>query len=195
MGDDSRADAAAFAARFRRAVAGELNGFHWRLLAVRALAAPLPAGAGARLRPALLRLAGYRIGRGTVILGMPSISGPRGSERNLEIGEGCMINVRCVFETGAPISIAAGVALGHEVMILTTTHEIGPPGRRWAAFRRLPVRVGAGSWLGARAVLLPGVEVGKGAVVGAGAVVTKHVAPNTAVAGAPARVIRALDQD
>ena len=54
-----------------------------------------------------------------------------------------------------------------------------------------PVRVQAGADIGVNAVLLPGVTVGKGAIVGAGAVVTKDVAPNTIVAGVPAKLLRA----
>jgi len=53
-----------------------------------------------------------------------------------------------------------------------------------------PVRVDDGADIGVNAVLLPGVTVGKGAIVGAGAVVTKDVAPNTIVAGVPAKFLR-----
>jgi maltose O-acetyltransferase len=53
-----------------------------------------------------------------------------------------------------------------------------------------PVEIGDDVWIGARAVLLPGVKVGDGAVIAAGAIVTKEVAPYTIVGGNPARVIK-----
>ena len=56
------------------------------------------------------------------------------------------------------------------------------------------MRIGDGVWLSSRVIVLPGVVVGDGAVVAAGAVVTSDVAPNTLVAGIPARPLRALDR-
>ena len=56
-----------------------------------------------------------------------------------------------------------------------------------------PVRIGDGAWLASRAVVLPGVTVGEGAIVAAGAVVTRSVEPHTLVGGVPARLIRHLD--
>lgn len=55
-----------------------------------------------------------------------------------------------------------------------------------------PVHIGAHAWLGAGAIVLPGVTVGEGAIVAAGAVVTKDVAPRTVVGGVPARLIKEL---
>ncbi|PIW49973.1 MAG: acetyltransferase, partial [Zetaproteobacteria bacterium CG12_big_fil_rev_8_21_14_0_65_54_13] len=53
-----------------------------------------------------------------------------------------------------------------------------------------PVCIGDDVWIGARAVILPGVNIGRGAVIGAGAVVTRNVAANSVVAGVPARLLR-----
>jgi maltose O-acetyltransferase len=58
-----------------------------------------------------------------------------------------------------------------------------------------PVTIGNGAWLGARCTILPGVNVGEGAIVAAGAVVTHDVPANTMVAGVPARAIRDLSAD
>jgi acetyltransferase-like isoleucine patch superfamily enzyme len=55
------------------------------------------------------------------------------------------------------------------------------------------VTIGDGCWIGARAVILPGVTVGAGAIVAAGSIVTRSVAPNHLVGGVPARPIRVLD--
>lgn len=57
----------------------------------------------------------------------------------------------------------------------------------------LPIAVGDYAWIGAGAIILPGVTIGEGAVVAAGAVVTKDVAPRMIVAGNPARVLRSVD--
>lgn len=53
-----------------------------------------------------------------------------------------------------------------------------------------PARIGRGAWLGANVTILPGVNIGDGAVVGAGSVVTKDVEPNAVVVGSPARKVR-----
>ena len=56
-----------------------------------------------------------------------------------------------------------------------------------------PVTIEDGAWVGANAIILPGVTIGRGAVVGAGTLVMKDVAPNTVVMGNPARVVKRLD--
>ena len=77
-------------------------------------------------------------------------------------------------------------------MILTSTHELGPPTHRAGPVTRAPVVVKAGAWVGPRAIVLPGVTIGEGAVVMAGALVNKDVPPNARVSGTPARVIETL---
>lgn len=91
-----------------------------------------------------------------------------------------------VFDLHAEIVVGDYVSLGQQVMLLTWTAETGLPPR--------PVRIEAGVWLGARSIILPGVTVGRGAIVAAGAVVAEDVPPDTLVGGVPAGVIRLLDQ-
>jgi maltose O-acetyltransferase len=74
-------------------------------------------------------------------------------------------------------------------MILTTSHKLGPSAHRAGKHDLLPVEIGDGAWIGARATILPGVTIGRGAVVSAGSVVNKNVPPNSIVAGTPARVV------
>jgi acetyltransferase-like isoleucine patch superfamily enzyme len=65
-------------------------------------------------------------------------------------------------------------------------------GRNWPAAGTRPIRIGDGAWLGARTIVLKGVEIGAGAIIGAGSVVTKSIPPYTLAAGNPARPIRSL---
>jgi len=155
----------------------------------------LPPHVGNRLRIYLLRLCGFRIGRGTVMWGAPTITGSGNLYRRLTIGEACWINTDCFFNVGADIWIGDRVAIGHQVLILTETHAIGDSTCRAGMLRAAPVSIGNGVWLGARCTILPGVTIGEGAIVAAGAVVTKTVSPNTLVGGIPARLLRELPAD
>lgn len=174
-----------------RVIGEELQGFRPRPLVTRLLASLIPIHAGGRVRVALLRLGGYRIGRGTVMAGTPTITGPR-SQRLLAIGRTCWLNIGCVLDVHSEVTIGDRVQFGQQVMVLTHTHELGSRHARWGSLEAQPVSIGSGAWLGARATVLPGVTVGEGAVVAAGAVVTRDVPPNTLVGGVPARVIREL---
>lgn len=90
------------------------------------------------------------------------------------------------------IEIGDDVYTGPYVYITDQNHTYGDPeipvGRQWPANQ--PVRIGAGSWLGAGAVILPGAQLGRNVVVAAGAVVRGEVPDNAVVAGVPAKVIR-----
>jgi acetyltransferase-like isoleucine patch superfamily enzyme len=154
----------------------------------------LPIAVGDRLRAQVFRLFGFSIGRGTLIADVPMITGSKDLFSNLRIGRECWINVGCFLELYAPVTLGDRAGLGQQSMILTQSHHFGPKERRYGKIEALPVTIGAGVWVGARALILPGVTVGDGAVIAAGAVVTKDVAPNTVVAGVPARVVRTLEQ-
>ena len=110
-------------------------------------------------------------------------------------GTGCLFNRRCVFETqegAASITIGENVWIGHKVLVTVGSHEIGPPSQRAGVGLYRPIVIGDGVWIGARAVILPGVTVGAGAVIAAGAVVNKDVPANSLYGGVPARFIRTL---
>lgn len=168
---------------------GERNPRLWLALRLVGLLPPL---AFSRLRVGLLRRVGVSIGAGTVVGGHMRISGARHAERNLRIGATCFINEGCRFEAGGPITVGDRVYIGQDVTVLTTTHELGPHEQRCGPVMVAPVSIGSGAWLGAQCVLLPGADVGAGAVVAAGAVVTGPVAPDDMVGGVPARRLRCL---
>jgi maltose O-acetyltransferase len=176
-----------------RVIREESVEFHWRLVLTRLVLSPLPVHVGIRLRPAVLRLIGFRIGHGTVFLDMPQITGPAGLYDRLVIGRDVFLNVGCLLDLGATITIGDRVNIAHQVLLMTTSHELSTSERRAGALYARPVGVGDGVWLGARCIVLPGVTVGTGAIVAAGAVVTRDVKPHTMVGGVPARVIRELD--
>lgn len=180
-------------ARLARVLREETQSLQPRLLLIRMIANLIPRYTGGRLRAQLLRSADITIGKGTVIMGVPLLYGSGPIARRIQIGEDVMINIGCVFDLSAPITIGDDVGIGHESMILTSSHMIGAHGRRTGPLTTAPVAIGHGVWLGARSVVLPGVDIGAGCVVGAGAVVTKSVPANTLVGGVPARAIRALD--
>ena len=178
--------------RILRVLREEFGAVHLRLLFAQLLMAPLPVHAGGRLRVLALRLAGFRIGTHTHVFGWPVITGERGLQRKLRIGSECWFNVGVRFDLGAEITIGDRVAMGQEVLLMTGTHEIGAHERRAGPLRTAPIHIGDGVWLGARCIILPGVRVGDGAIVAAGAVVNRDVPANAIVGGVPARVLRTL---
>jgi maltose O-acetyltransferase len=176
----------------RQLLREEFAGLHLRLLLARLLLGLLPIHVGGRMRTLILRLAGFRIGHGTVMAGTPIITGDGNLYGNLVIGEGCWINIGCLFDLGAAISIGSKVSIGHDVLLLTTSHEVGTSRKRALAPIARPVSIGSGVWLGSRSTILPGVTIGAGAIVAAGSMVHQDVPPNTVVAGVPARVVKDL---
>ena len=170
----------------------ELGGFSGGAVLGRVVTALLPPGGAGRLRAQLLRLCGLAVGERTLIMAPLTVIGGRHSWGNLTIGPDCFINQGCVFDATALIEIGADVSLGHGVLITTSSHRIGEPRRRAGLLEPLPVTIGDGAWLGSRAVVLPGVRIGDGAIVAAGAVVNRDVPANTLAAGVPARVTREL---
>ena len=107
--------------------------------------------------------------------------------RKVYLGDRNVINFGCLF-VGRHYKIQTGndVSIGPEATILTLGHDPHSPN---FANRGGDVIIGSYVWISYRAIVLPGVTIGEGAVVGAGAVVTKDVEPYTIVAGNPARVI------
>ena len=181
--------------RFRSIVNEEVSGVHPRLLAAQMVCRVLPPFSGSRVRRVALRAAGFLIGRETVIFGAVRITSGESPYRNLTVGKSCWINGGSWFDVSGTISIGDRVSIGHEVLILTSTHDVAGGEGRAGDVAIAPVVIEDGAWLGARCVLLPGVRIGKGAVVAAGAIVAESVTAHTLVGGVPARAIRELTED
>jgi acetyltransferase-like isoleucine patch superfamily enzyme len=107
------------------------------------------------------------------------------------IGEGTWIGQQCFFHSAGGIEIGAHVGIGPGVKILTSSHTLGniqsPILHNPVEFA--PVKIFNNSDIGVGAILLPGVTIGVGAQVGAGAVVTQSVEDYAVVAGVPAKVL------
>lgn len=140
----------------------------------------------------MLRAAGVRIGAGSQIQGPISITGIDVPYEQLSFGEHTLVSGRLHVDLGASVTIGDGVRIGHDVSLLTVGHEIGSEALRSGARQARPITVGNGAWLASRVIVLGGVSIGAGAIVAAGAVVTRAVPANTLVAGVPARVVRTL---
>lgn len=114
-----------------------------------------------------------------------------GSSR-VTIGEGTFINYGCMFNTSAPITIGRNCDIGMRVTFVTSSHEVGPASRRAGTATAAPISVGDGSWIGANVTVLPGVTIGEGVVIAAGAVVTSDCEDHGVYGGVPARRIKDL---
>ena len=106
---------------------------------------------------------------------------------NVEMGSYVAIDDAVNLYSAAKITIGTKVAISREVFVCTASHDITKPNRPLLA---APITICDGVWVGARAIILPGVMIGEGAIVAAGAVVTKDVKPWTVVGGNPARFIK-----
>jgi maltose O-acetyltransferase len=106
---------------------------------------------------------------------------------NITIGEDVFLNYGCVLLDVCPIRIGDRTQVGPMVQILTADHPRDAETRAAGLEFGQPITIGANVWIGGGALLLPGVRIGDDAVIGAGAVVTRDVAPGATVAGTPAR--------
>lgn len=130
---------------------------------------------------------GIQIGRDASIAMKCYISGG-----NIYIGNNTVINRFTYLDGRVPLYIGSNVNVSHYCIIHTLTHD--PQNPHFVCVEK-PVAIMDHVWLGARSIVLPGVRIGEGAVVAAGAVVTKDVLPYTIVAGNPARAIGKRSRD
>ena len=111
--------------------------------------------------------------------------------KNIKIGKKVFINACCRFQDQGGIEIGDGSLIGHNTTIATLNHDFNPAKRQ--NLTPSPVKIGKNVWIGSDCTILPGVEIGDGAIIGAGSVVTKSIPANTIAVGSPARVIKEIE--
>ncbi|MFO0959387.1 MAG: sugar O-acetyltransferase [Isosphaeraceae bacterium] len=109
---------------------------------------------------------------------------------NLILSDDVYFNTGCVVLDCGTVEIGPGAKLGPGVQIATAFHPTDPDLRRTGVEMARPIRIGANAWIGAGAILCPGVEIGDDTTVGAGSVVTRSLPAGVVAAGTPCRVIR-----
>lgn len=109
----------------------------------------------------------------------------------LRLGDYSGVGIDC--EIYGPVTIGNYVMMGPEVVIYTSGHKFDRtdvPMMQQGSTEPQPVTIGNDVWIGRRAMIMPGVTIGDGCVIAAGAVVTKDVAPYSVVGGVPARLLK-----
>ncbi len=139
------------------------------------------------VRIIVLNLMGAKIPLSTAVYGGNEYRNPKG----LVIGEGTALGHRAILDARMGLEIGKNVCFGTEVMIWSLHHDYNDIGFKGVGAK---VTIGDFAWLGSRCIILPGVKIGRGAVVAAGAVVTKDVPDFTVVGGIPAKTIANRDQ-
>jgi len=132
-----------------------------------------------------------RLGAG-VVLYDGSVFDASGSHGSLSIGEGSHVDRNCIFYAQGGITLGALCAVASNVVVYSQSNQFGLGPERPVVHQpriHAPVEIGDDVWIGAGAIVLPGVSIGSHAVVGAGAVVTRDVDPYAIVGGVPARPI------
>jgi acetyltransferase-like isoleucine patch superfamily enzyme len=167
--------------RFWWAVRDELRSFAtWFVLAV-----PGRIGDGLRLRWMRRRL--KRVGENVVFRTGVLITMPE----NVSIGSNCNFAPHVVITGGGGVTIGDWVGFGPDVKVWSMNHRFDDPDRPWLlqGWETKPVTVEDDVWLGANVFVMPGVTIGKGAIVSAGSVVNKAIPPFAIVVGNPGRVV------
>jgi len=128
---------------------------------------------------------GMNLGKNVIIYKGAEFRNPEG----LVIDKGSIIGDNAILDARASITIGSFVNFSSEVHIWTLQHNYRDPEFRCTPAHYGPVKIGDRAWIGPRVTILHSVNIGEGAVVAAGAVVTKDVPPYTVVGGIPAKKI------
>lgn len=132
---------------------------------------------------------GWRIGPNvSILMGQHvQLTGLRSSGKKVSIGKGTVINWDCMLYTTAGLVIGEHVNISAGAWLITGAHDMNDP--YFPAYYK-PIVIGDHVWIGMRATILPGVTLGEGAVIMAGAMVSRDVPPYAVVGGIPAKVIK-----
>jgi maltose O-acetyltransferase len=114
---------------------------------------------------------------------------------NIHIGADSFLNFNCVILDTVAVTIGDRVQIGSAVQILAADHPLDPEARRTGVESGRPVVIEDDVWIGAGAILVPGVTIGTGSVIGAGSVVTRDIPAGVVAVGNPCRVLRRATAD
>ena len=142
-------------------------------------------------REALLRELFAEIGEGCYI--EPPLHANWGG-RHVHFGRNIYANFNLTLVDDTHIYVGDNTMFGPNVVVATAGHPLLPELREQGYQYNAPVHIGRNCWIGAGAILLPGVTVGDNAVIGAGSIVTKDVPANTLAVGNPCRVLREIGE-
>ncbi|MGO1882802.1 MAG: sugar O-acetyltransferase, partial [Staphylococcus equorum] len=112
---------------------------------------------------------------------------------NVFLGNNVFVNHDCYFMDGGKIFIGDNVFIGPKCGLYTAVHPLQYQQRNIGLEQALPINIGNNVWLGANVIVLPGVQIGDGAVIGAGSVVAKDIPENVLAVGTPAKPINKID--
>ena len=113
---------------------------------------------------------------------------------HVHFGDNVYANFNLTLVDDTDIYVGDKVMFGPNVTVATAGHPIDPELRYQAMQYNIPVHIGNNVWIGANAVVLPGVTIGDNSVIGAGSVVTKDIPPNVVAVGNPCRVLREISE-
>lgn len=144
-----------------------------------------------KIRPCIYRIVGgLDFGSQVLMYGGTQILG-----RRVRIGANTFVGANCYFACSDDVEVRIGECcdISFGVSFVCGTHFSGSHDRRAGVGFQLPIQVGSGTWIGCNVTILPGVTLGNGVIVGAGALVNRSFGDDVVIAGVPARVIRSLE--
>ena len=142
-----------------------------------------------RIRKIIYLSCGLKIGRGSRICMRSRLMEPW----NIELGENTIVNEACILDGRGMLKIGNNCSISTETIIYTATHSTGS--KDFAYYEKSTI-IGDGVWVGARAMILPGVEISENSVIGACSVVTTGIYESKGIyVGIPAKRIKERDID
>lgn len=168
--------------RLKKHIYGMIAGIRW-LLSTRLI----PSIPSQHIRNWSLQKMGVKMNMNVKFYSGFSIRNPE----NLVIEEGVSIGPKVLLDARCGLTIRKNAVIAYDAIIWTLNHDYNNVN---FCGKGAPVEIGAYAWVCSRAIILPGVTIGEGAVVASGAIVTKDVAPYTVVGGIPAKKIGNREQ-
>ncbi len=110
--------------------------------------------------------------------------------KNIQLGKNVFINAGCHFQDQGGIIVGDNTMIGHNVVLATLNHDFDPQKRR--DMHPAPIVIGKDVWIGSNTTITPGVTIGDGSIIAAGAVVTKDIPSNVLAGGVPAKIIKQI---